>query len=375
MTFLARVRLPRALPDAARARALLPAPPPLASVVIPARNEEHNIGRVMASVISGRYPRFEVVVVDDESEDRTEEVARLFARGRAERLEVVAGEPVPEGWLGKPWACVQGARRARGDLLLFTDADTVHAPDLLTRSVAALVEDEADALTLMGRQLMGSFWERLVQPHVFVMMMARFHDVRCPLPPGRWRDALAAGHFLLFRRDVYDDLGGHEAVRGEVVEDLRLAQLLVRGGRRLTWRSAEDALATRMYRSLGELVAGWSKNVALGALLTMPSPLRPFVLPAAVAFGAAVWLAPPLALVAGLVGAGGSALLVWASAVVAVSALFWAAVTARAGAPPAYGLLYPLGAAVGLWIVLRSWTRGTRVEWKGREYRVRPPEK
>jgi chlorobactene glucosyltransferase len=228
-------------------------------------------------------------------------------------------------------------------------------------------------LTVLGRQIMVSFWERLVQPHVFVMLLSRFPRGRRSLPARRWRDAIANGQYLLFRRDVYDALGGHEAVKDEVVEDLRLAQIIVRSGRRLTLRLGEAELATRMYRGLRDLVGGWTKNVALGALHTVPPALRPVLLPASIVGAVLFWLAPPVALSAALLGSGVPGLLVWSSAVVTISALFWSVVCARMGAPAAFGLIYPLGAAVGAWIVLRSWMRGTRVEWKGRAYRVQRP--
>jgi chlorobactene glucosyltransferase len=261
--FVAVVRLPRELPTGQAEGGRLPGSTPLVSVVIPARNEAHNIVRVLESVAASRYPDFELIVVDDQSTDGTGELARRVPAGRARRVQVVEGEALPEGWLGKPWSCAQGARIAAGDLLLFTDADTVHSPHLLARAVAGLEEDRADALTLMGRQIMETFWERLIQPSMFLMMVTRFRDAREPLPPRRWRDAIANGQYLMFRRNVYDALGGHEAVRGEVVEDLRLAQILIQSGARLSLRSAERAFATRMYRDLGELVRGWSKNLAL----------------------------------------------------------------------------------------------------------------
>jgi chlorobactene glucosyltransferase len=352
----------------------VPDPAPLVTVVIPARNEAHNIVRVIRSVTSSTYARFEVVVVDDDSADGTGTAARALPRGRAERLEILTGKPLPPGWLGKPWSCLQGAKRARGALLLFTDADTVHEPDLLLRSVAGLEQDSADALTVFGRQIMGSFWERLVMPHVMGMLLARFPIGRPQPRPERWRDAIANGQFLLLRRSVYQDLGTHEAVKDEVVEDLRLAQMLVRGGWRLSLRRAEEALGTRMYRSLQELVRGWSKNVALGAQQTFPPWVRPVLMPASFAGLVAFWLAPPVALLSALLGVGGTGLLVWSVVVVASSALFWSTLSARMGAPRWLGLVYPLGAGVGAWIVLRSWLRGTRVEWKGREYRVRVPD-
>jgi chlorobactene glucosyltransferase len=357
-----KVRLPRELPEHSAGRS------PAVSVIVPARNEAINIRTCLTSLSLSAYPDFEIVVVDDRSDDDTAEIARSVPKGRAGWIEVVEGADLPEGWLGKPWACWQGAVVARGDLLLFTDADTVHGTDLLGRSVAALDEDRADLLTVVGRQLMGSFWERLVQPQIFLTMVFRFYDIERSLQKRRWRDVIANGQFMLFTAPTYRALGGHRAVKDEIVEDLALAQLVVRSGLRLAVRRSETSFATRMYRSLAELVEGWSKNLTTGALQTMPRAVRAFVTPTAAVLGAGLWLAPPALLAAALVGLGGDAMLTWAAATVAVSATFWMLFTARMGAPFVYGMLYPLGAAVGLFILVRSWMRGRRVAWKGRTY-------
>src|SRR5204862_4476465 len=113
------------------------------------------------------------------------------------------------------WACWQGVREAQGELLLFTDADTVHGPALLGRAVAGLAQTDTDCLTVIGRQIMASFWERLVQPQVFTLLAIRYPDMGTPLPARRWRSAIANGQYMLFRRAAYDALGGHEAVRYE----------------------------------------------------------------------------------------------------------------------------------------------------------------
>jgi len=359
-----RVRLPRPLvavsatgSDAA-----------LVSVIVPARNEERSIRQCVESICASDYPAFEVIVVDDRSDDSTAEVARSIAPNCARRVLVITGAELPLGWFGKPWACTQGVHEAEGDLLLFTDADTVHAPSLLAMAVAGLEEDAAAALTVMGRQIMESFWERLVQPQVAVPMLLRFANMGRPCEPRGWRGAIANGQYLLFRRSVYEELGGHEAVRNEVVEDQRLAQILCRSGKRLTVREGSAVFATRMYRSLAELIEGWSKNTATGARHSIPSWARLPVMWMALLSGVTLWIMPPVLALLGVAGIAPAAWGVWASWVTGTSALFWAAATWRLHGLPWYGSLYPLGAVVGAYIFVRSWVRGSRIEWKGREY-------
>lgn len=365
-------RIPSELPSADR---LHGSEVPSVTVVVPARNEALNIERCVRSLVASRYPDFEVVVVDDRSDDGTARLARGVPAGNATRLHVVDGAPLPEGWLGKPWACWQGAREATGELLLFTDADTVHGPDLLARAVVGLAEEGADLLTVVGAQEMDSFWERLVQPQIFLMMLLRFPDFERIAKNGRWRDAIANGQYLLFPRRAYEAIGGHESVRGEVVEDLRLAQLVKSAGLRLRIRGAESDLATRMYRSLSHLLEGWSKNIVRGGLQSLPPVLRPVAPALSFLGGVVLWLAAPGVLLVAAGAAMTSAspavpapVLSWAVAVYAVSCVLWSYFSHRMGTSAWYGPLYPLGAAVGAYIFLRSWVRGRNVEWKGRRY-------
>ena len=343
---------------------------PQISVIVPARDEARSIKSCVASISASEHPSFEIIVVDDRSTDDTHAIASRVPIGNARRVEVLSGEELPEGWLGKPWACYQGAQRARGRFLLFTDADTTHTPTLMASAVSGLRQDGAQAITLVGQQRMESFWERLVQPQIFTMMMFRYLDLGRPVGRDRWRDAIANGQYILIERETYDDVGGHEAVRGEVVEDLALAQILARAGLRLTVRLAERQFRTRMYRSLREIVDGWSKNVILGGLMTLPAWLRPIMPPAVMSTIIALWIAPPIVLSATLVGFGSGSLQLWAAATTAISVSFWMAVNRRFGAPLAYGLAYPLGAAVAAFIFVRSWTWGRDIRWKGRSYRI-----
>jgi len=354
---------------------------PLVSVIVPARNEETTIGTCLGHLTCSRYPRFEVIVVDDRSEDATAELARDVGRGNAVRLRVLEGEPLPDGWLGKPWACWQGQKAATGDLLLFTDADTRHGPRLLERAVAALEEDCASAVTLMGRQLMESFWEKVVQPQFFAALAIRFPRMDRILEAGGCREAVANGQFILVEREAYESVDGHRGIRGEVVEDLRLAQSLCAGGNRMTMRMAEDAFATRMYRSLPDIVEGWSKNLATALRQTTPAALKSVVLPVSILAAIALWLVPPAILaVAGvdlLVGGGGGAVSAalsgwtgWSALVVGLSVFFWMGAAHRSRIHPGWGALYPVGSAVACFTLIRSWIRGRTVEWKGRVYRV-----
>lgn len=363
---LIKVRLPRPLP-------MLGTIDPAArsvSIIVPARNEERSIRSCVESICASDHPDFEVIVVDDRSEDATLELARGIPPNQARSIVAVEGQELPEGWLGKPWACAQGARVATGDLLLFTDADTVHAPELLRRAIAGMVEDDADAVTLLGRQIMDTFWERLVQTHMMAAITFRFPNPGKPPLPEHWRDAIANGQFMLFDRSAYEEIGGHEAVKGEVVEDQRLAQILCKSGKRLSVRGAEDALATRMYRSLGEMIEGWSKNLSLAASQAVPPWAARVVMPVGITVSVVIWIVPPVVLVLSLAGLAPST---WGEAsawITAVSALVWSLTGRRLGAPLWTGLFYPVAAGVVNFIFLRSWIRGGRVEWKGRKYRV-----
>ena len=350
------------------------APPdeaPLVSVVIPARNEARNIGRCVRSVLDSTYPALEVVVVDDHSEDGTRDAALEAAAGDS-RLRIVANPDLPDGWFGKPWACATGARAARGELLCFADADTTHAPDLLTRSVRHLAGREADMLSVIGHQEFGSFWERVVQPHVFYMLAMRYGGTEAVNRARRAVEKIANGQFILVRRAAYEALGGHGAVRGEIAEDLLLAQRLFAAGRRVLLVLGVRQLSTRMYTSLPELVRGWRKNVFAGGRSAMPGGrLGRAVFPVVLPIPALLTVLPPLALLAAAAGLVDWGRVGWAGIASGVSVLFWLSTYRRIGLPAWYALLYPLGSAVLLGIMAQAIGRGERVEWKGRRYVAR----
>ncbi len=347
---------------------------PQVSVIIPARDEEANIEACVRSLCASSYPAFEVLVVDDESRDRTAEIVRALAPGNASRLHLQEGKPPPAGWFGKPWACHQGARLASGELLLFTDADTHHSPEFLREAVGGLIMEKADLYTVIGRQIMGSFWERIVQPQFFMLLAARYPRAGTPKEPRHWKHAIANGQYLLFTREAYRALGGHEAVAGEVVEDLRIAQLLTRGGWRMVMRESEG-LRTRMYRSLGGLVEGWSKNVSTAALQTTAPWLLPVILPLSFLVSALLWIFPPVTFAWATISGSYGDWFLWSGVVTSLSAMVWINVSARMRSNPLYGILYPLGSVIGEYIFLKSWVRGTRIRWKGRSYEMPQEER
>jgi len=340
---------------------------PLVSVVVPARDEAANIAPCLHSILATQYDRCEVIVVDDRSADDTAALVRETAASSAAggRVRLVSGSDPPAGWFGKQWALVQGYRAARGDLLLFTDADTRHAPELIGRAVATLAAERVDLLTVIPRQEMGSFWERLLQPHVFFMLGSRVGDVRRVNRTRTPWNAIANGQFILTTRGAYEAAGTHARVRHTVVDDLALAQGYVADGKDIFVAHAQGYMATRMYRSFAEIVAGWTKNLALGApRMLPPAPLVRAAFPWVMWLPALAWVAPPVAW----------AVTGWPFAAVATlaSLALWAIVYRSEGAPAGFALLYPVATVVVAAIVIRSAIRGGRVTWKGREYETFP---
>ncbi len=334
-------------------------------MVIPARNEAAGLEAAVRSVLATDYDGpLEVIVVDDRSTDETPAIAARLA-AEDPRVRPVRGADLPPGWCGKPWACVQGYRAARGEILVFTDADTRHAPGLLAHALGALEAERADLLSITARQRCETFWERLVMPQIWMLLALRY-------PPGtvngspRIRDAVANGQFVMATREAYEAAGTHEAVRDEVVEDIALAQRFRRAGRKCWLAYGEALLETRMYRGLRHLIEGWSKNLYLGARLSFPDePVLRALAPLLTAGVMLFWIAPAAMLALGPRPAG--------LAAYGLGAAFWGLASAAMRIPPLYALGYPLGAAVGLYLVLRSTWRGSRrVEWKGRTYRSAP---
>lgn len=362
---LLRARRSRSLGEHA---ASAPADAPSVSIVIPARNEARNIERCVRSALAADYPRLEVVAVDDDSRDATGDILRRIA-AEDDRLRIVIPPALPDGWFGKQWACAVGAGASTGEVIGFLDADTVQQPDLVPRVINAMQSRQADLLTVAGTQELGSFWERLLQPQVFAVMLVRYGGTESVNQSRRAQNRIANGQCIFFRRDTYDDMGGHAAVRDKVAEDLALAQLYFVKGRRSFLVLGLAQLSTRMYTSLREVVEGWGKNVYAGGRDAMPfGAFGKLLYPVVLVSPALAGLVPPILLLLGLLGVVRGGVLMWAVFVTVANLIWWLLVYGWLRLSLLYALAHPMGSAVLLYISLRSIILGKRVQWKGRSY-------
>jgi glycosyltransferase involved in cell wall biosynthesis len=234
---------------------------PVVSVIVPARNEEISLGTCLESLVTQTGVAFEIIIVNDHSTDRTREIAESFAASHPDKVRVIQAGPLPDGWTGKNNAVVTGTREARGEWLLFTDADTVHLPGSLARALNEAQERRVDMLSYSPEQIAVTFWELAVLPVVFTELARQYPLSKVSDPNST--AAAANGQYILVKREAYDAVGGHTAVAGEILEDVALARALKVSGRKIRFRYADDAVRTRMYRNFRQLREGWTKNLAL----------------------------------------------------------------------------------------------------------------
>ncbi len=359
----------------------VPAAPPAGkvlrvSIVLPARNEAAHIAACIQSIQASSWPDLQLVVVNDHSTDRTGELAREAARGDP-RIRVINAPDLPAGWFGKQWACEVGASHTNGQLLLFTDADTRHAPDLIARMVALRAQRGAELLSVAGVQTMDTVWEYAVQPSVLLLILSRYGGAASIERATHAREVIANGQCFMLSRAVYTRIGRHEAVRAFVAEDLMMAQAVFRHGHRVSLALGIRQLSTRMYDGLSALMKGWGKNLYAGGRYAMGGGawgqrVYPILL---LAFPLGILL-PFLVLVTsvfeGMIGgATGLTAADWWSVFASGAILLTYAAAHRLNGAPLYrALLAPLGGAILLVICIQAIARGKRVEWKDRHYQA-----
>jgi chlorobactene glucosyltransferase len=331
-----------------------PGPRPLVSVIVTTRNDARRIGPCLATLLDSRYRPYEVVVVDSGSGDGTREIVEALEKRSPERVKLLDAGPVEGDRSWRQWACWMGYQAARGELLVFTRPGTLHEDELLGRAVSALDREGADLVSVYPRLTMRGFWERLVMPHVWVILTARLPTPRAVNRGQDAIDAVASPHFLLFRREAYEAVGGHGALRPLDPSSAVLARAVLAAGRKVFLVHGERYLESRTYRSFWRLAdelgsdvpALWSAGVPRRAVwltswLVALMPVLFFVVPPAVLLGVT------LGLLSGTAAP-------WAFWATALSLGFWLVVYARHRIRPAYAVAYPVGAAVSAFIVVRG---------------------
>ncbi|MGA7862117.1 MAG: glycosyltransferase [Thermoplasmata archaeon] len=335
------------------------APTPFVSVIVPARNEEDDLGACLDGLLFQTYPSLEVLVVDGGSTDGT----RKVAQAREPRVTLIDEPPLPEGWVGKSWACWNGAERARGEFLLFTDADVRPSPEAVWTAVEWAQRDRADLVTFGSRIEMVGVWEKIVLPFYIQMVLTYFRTPRVNRADSK--AAMANGQFLLVRKSAYEEVGGHRAIHDRILEDVALAQRFRAAGKVLRVAWTPELVTTRMYRTPRDMYEGILKTVS-GVRFSAARQVG-----FAVALVGFYWL--PLTLLPMGLQTGS----IW---VTAFGSFLWVALFGKhvafnraAKASAAYGLLFPVAAGYYLVLVLVALGRGLRgrpVQWKGRSYRL-----
>ncbi|HKS72643.1 MAG TPA: glycosyltransferase [Terriglobales bacterium] len=327
----------------------------MVSIIVPARNEQASLGDCLDSLTKQAGLTFEIIVVDDHSTDRTHEIATSFSKVR-----VTEAPELPHGWTGKNNAVAAGAKVARGAWLLFTDADTVHQPGSLSRSVTEAQQNKAALLSYSPEQEVHGVLEKAVMPVIFAELAATY-------PPSLVSNAgspaaAANGQYLLITREAYDAVGGHAAIADNLLEDVALARNVKKSGRRICFRYGADAVRTRMYRSFSQLQEGWTKNL----VLLFSSPVRLAVL----RFLEFLLVVAGIGLAASAVGSHRWQGAAFGAAIATVPYVLFLTRIRRAHFSWEADLLALFGLPLFSYLLLRSvisYRRGS-VSWKGRGY-------
>ena len=349
------------------------APTPLLSILVPARDEEQGIERCVSSLVAQDYERLEVLVLDDQSTDATttivERIIATLPENQLGRLRLLHGEILPQGWIGKNFACHQLAQHARGSYLLFTDADTIHKPGMAQAVITCMHNLDVQLLTAQPEHVMESFGERMVVPllNFTILTLLPVALIRKRPEPSL---ATGNGQLLCFERHAYEKIGGHAGVRTRILEDVLLARAIKTTGLRMIFVDAQEVVCCRMYRSFAEVWAGFSKNlfafynyVLPFALLGIMLNLALFVLPLAL-----LLIAPFRTLPLQVILLAGIAYLLPVLMRVLLTLRF---VHSQRGLMVLFCLLHPFSILLECLILLNAirWHyRKTGISWKGRYY-------
>lgn len=345
---------------------------PEVNICIPARNETKSIERCVRSALDQSYPNIQVYVLDDESTDDTILILDTLQQQFPQKLEVLSGEPTPDDWLGKPWACHQLSEASGGDIILFIDADTWLDPSAVGKTVRRMGQDVIDFMTVWPSQKLGTFWEKVIIPliylAIFTLLPTRYVRTAPKWIPSFLKPSIAplfsaaCGQFMAFKRKSYEAIDGHIAVKDYIVEDVSLARNIKQAGMKMNMYHGEDVVQCRMYRSHTELWQGLRKNFFAG----FSYRLFPFIITGFLQFTAYILplFALPFLLFNNLLM---SVLCITAIVLMLIQRIYinkWFSWSLF------YVLLHPLGVAwfqvLGISVLLDYFTNKT-IFWKGRE--------
>jgi len=233
--------------------------PPLISILIPARNEESNINKLLVSLTKQDYKNLEILVLDDNSIDFTAAIVKRMAL-KDPRIKFIDGAKLEEGWLGKSWACHQLAYQASGQYFIFTDADTLHFPDTVSNALAALVQNNLDGLSAYPKQIMVTFAERMLVSFIGMGLFTMLPLVLVKKTKGKFFSS-GIGQFFMFKKEAYFKSGGHESVKAEILEDVHLSKRIKAAGFSYMIFDGSSNIFCRMYKGFRETVSGFSKFI------------------------------------------------------------------------------------------------------------------
>jgi chlorobactene glucosyltransferase len=262
----------------------IPQEAPLISVMVPARDEEANIGRCVASLQKQDYPDYEILVLDDNSGDRTAEIVAGMAEND-NRIRLIRGEPLPDDWAGKPFACYQLAKKARGSWFIFVDADTEHAPHMLRSVLDLAIKTKASLLSGFPRQLADTLPLKIVMPVMYFFILG-WLPIWWLQRSGTPKPSLAIGQFLMFPREDYWRMGGHKVVQTRIVEDVWFGIETCRHGGRHVAVDLSSVVECTMY---GDIKGAW---VGIGRSIYSIAATMPLALLFLAAMVVACYLGP-----------------------------------------------------------------------------------
>ena len=342
---------------------------PRVSIILPARNEEKFIAKCLDSLLDQDYENYEIIAIDDSSDDATADIIKQYSQ-KSSKIVYVSARKKPDGWIGKNWACVEGYKKATGQLLLFTDSDTKHSQNVLSLAVSHLLSLNLDALTVIPKMLCLDRWTKITLPAISTFLHTRFSALRVNDPTKK--TGYFFGSFYLIKNETYRSVGTHEGVKAELIEDGALGKKVKEAGFRMrmtrgehlveaVWARDFDTLWNALKRLIIPLYLQ-TQGIAVGIffailfLLFMPFP---FLVYSAILFGSAI-----------------SVSLLFAVSVLATILIYVAALVETRGLQikQKYALFWP----VGSFIVVCGFLSGilqakskNAVSWRGREYAMK----